>query len=511
MRQYPDLADNPKLRAKLLEVSRTQQTLVKWVAEAKPAAPVDLPAAGATAITLARREAKSDVPDVAGQSVLAAVNGAVYGLDAATGKVLWRRFIGFDANPQAASMPVLPLSTEPGGDALVVDTARNQLLRLDGAAGKVRWRAAIGEPFDARAVVADEKILLATPGGKLLTIAAATGDSPGYVQLPQPLSVAPAVDGRRSLIYQVAARANLFILGLADGACRHVDYLGHELGSVVTAPLAIDDFLLLVVNDGARDAQLRVYLVQPKDPGKPEPWLKLVQQVPLGGVVATPLLADRRRILATTTSGKVHVFVLGGSEAKTPLLQIAESVIEVADNLIRFPLLQGGQLFIADNRLTKYDVQTARGRLEPKWTDDEQSAFLQPPLAVGQAVVGVRRKLGNPGAVVTARAMPESELYWKTRARRAAGRRTPASRRRPGRRRHRRRGRVQDRRRPGGFGRPDRAAGPARRLPASAAGETRGPAFRRAAGHQQRQGEPADRHLRPEEFPAAGHLAETRQ
>ena len=37
--------------------------------------------------------------------MLAAVDGAVYGLDAASGKVLWRRFVGFDANPQAAVLP----------------------------------------------------------------------------------------------------------------------------------------------------------------------------------------------------------------------------------------------------------------------------------------------------------------------------------------------------------------------------------------------------------------------
>ncbi len=414
LRQYPDLADNAKLKARLLEVSRAQQTLVKWVAEVKPPAAADPPAGTAAVITLARRETKTEVPDVAGQCVLAAVDGAVYGLDAATGKVVWRRFIGFDANPRAASLPVLPLSSEAGGDALVVDTARNELLRIDGASGRVRWRYAVGEPFDARPVVADEKILLATPNGKLITISAATGESPGYVHLPQPLGVAPAVDGHRSLIYQVAARANLFILALGDGACRHVDFLGHERETVATAPLVVDDFLLLVVNDGARDAQLRVYLIQPKESGKPEPWLKLVQQIPLGGHVATPPLADGRRVLVATTSGIVRIFELGGAESKAPLKQIAESAIEGADNVIRFPLLQGGQLFVADNRLTKYDIQAARGRLEPNWIEDDQSAFLQPPAAVGQAVVAVRRKLGSPGAVVSARAMQGSELFWAT-------------------------------------------------------------------------------------------------
>ena len=190
-------------------------------------------------VVLAQPDVKNKVPDVDGQIALAAVDGAVYGLDAAGGKVLWRRFVGFDANPQAPSFPPTPLSGEAGADALVVDTARNELLRLESATGRIRWRAAVGEPFDAYPVVAGENILVATRSGKLITIATASGDSPGYVQFPQPLRVAPAIDLHQSLIFQVAAHTNVFILSLADGACQHVAYLGHQPGSITTAPVVI--------------------------------------------------------------------------------------------------------------------------------------------------------------------------------------------------------------------------------------------------------------------------------
>ena len=91
-------------------------------------------------VTLAQCDAKAKVPDADGQIALAAVDGAVYGLDAATGRVLWRRLVGFDANPQAPSFPPTPLSPEPGSDALVVDTTHNEILRIEGATGRVRWR-----------------------------------------------------------------------------------------------------------------------------------------------------------------------------------------------------------------------------------------------------------------------------------------------------------------------------------------------------------------------------------
>ena len=138
-------------------------------------------------------------------------------------------------------------------------------------------------------------------------------------------------------------------------------------------------------------------------------------------------LVEGRRVLVTTNSGVVRVFELSATDAKTPFREVAETAIEggEATNLTRFALMQNGQFWIADNRLTKYDVQAARGRLMPKWIDSADSAYLQPPVAVGQAVVSVRRKLGMPGAIVSAVAMQER----RTRSgKRGSPRRWPASR-----------------------------------------------------------------------------------
>ena len=170
-------------------------------------------------MTLAHRTLNAaKVPDAEGQVALAAVDGAVYGLDAATGKVLWRRFVGFDANPQAAGLSAdaacrRARQRRPAGRY----GRTTNCCGVEGATGRLRWRHAVGEPFDAYPVVADDRILVATRSGKLITIAAESGDSAGYVQLPQGLRVAPVVDPRRSMAYQVADHTNLFVLSLADG------------------------------------------------------------------------------------------------------------------------------------------------------------------------------------------------------------------------------------------------------------------------------------------------------
>jgi outer membrane protein assembly factor BamB len=414
LRMYPDLAGNAKLKQAVLEVSKAQQALVKNSTESKPALPAAEQAAETKFIALARNEAKSPLGEAEGRVVVAAVDGAVYGLDAVTGKVLWRRFVGLEANPRGPAFPPTLLGPEPGSDALAVDTTRNELLRLESATGKVVWRAAVGQRFDAYPVVAGDKILVAAADGKLITVSASTGDSPGHIQFPQPLSVSPAIDNRNGLIFQAAAHANLYVLSLADGACRDVYYLGHERGTIVAAPVVVDDFLLLAVNDGARDSALHVFSVQTKKTEKPEPMLKDVQQVRLGGHVLTTPLVDGRRVLVTTSTGGVRVYELSSTDAKAPLRELGETTLEGGENLIRFPLLRGGQFWIADTRLTKYDVQAARGRLMPKWIADQNGAFLQPPTAVGGTIMCVQRRAGLPGAIVSTVSMLDPDLHWRT-------------------------------------------------------------------------------------------------
>ncbi len=304
----------------------------------------------------------------------------------------------------------------------MVATAHNEILRLEGATGRVKWRYPVGEPFDANPVIAGDKILVATPSGKLITIDAASGESKGYIHFPQKLDVAPVVDARRSLIYQVASHTNLFILSLDQGVCKHVGYIGHETASITTTPVMFGEYLLVSINGGARDAMLRVYTIEPNRSDKPDPWLKLVQEIPLDGHLQMSPLVEGQRVLVTTNSGTVRVFELSATDVKHPLRDVAKTPIEGGGNLTRFALMRNGRFWIADNRLTSYDVQAARGRLMPKSIDCVDSAFLQPPVALGQAVVSVRRKLDKtgkvamPGAIVSALSMQGANtFYWETR------------------------------------------------------------------------------------------------
>ena len=218
-------------------------------------------------LTLAWTGLKTEVPEVAGQTVVTAVDGAVYGLEAASGKVLWRRFVGLDANPQAPSFPHA-FSTDRGSDVLVADTATTTCCG---------WKGARPHPLAAEHRRAVRRLsgdrgrehLGRHPRRQADDRGGGLRRAVGYTDLAQPLARAAGARHPRSLAYQVADHTNVFIMSLDDDTCKNVAYLGHEPGTVLTPPVVVDDFLLVAINGGAHDSTLNVFLISRRNPARP--------------------------------------------------------------------------------------------------------------------------------------------------------------------------------------------------------------------------------------------------
>jgi outer membrane protein assembly factor BamB len=65
--------------------------------------------------------------------------------------------------------------------------------------------------------------------------------------------------------------------------------------------------------------------------------------------------------------------------------------------------------------LSKYDVQSARGKLDPRWVVDEGDVFLQQPILVGNVLFGTRRQGNQPDVLVGAISAQDHTRYWETR------------------------------------------------------------------------------------------------
>ena len=190
-----------------------------------------------------RRKFTASPPGAEKHVIFAAAAGAVYGLEAGSGRVLWRTFVGFDPDgrgegctpiavaPQivgcmertAADMvgyarsrtpenashfsesvrvthhsPRISVLHPPYGkecaiavapqaesDVVMAAAAHREVLRVEAATGRVKWRYAVAEGLCGDPVVADDQVLVATRSGRLVAIDAAMGNSAGFVQFPQ--------------------------------------------------------------------------------------------------------------------------------------------------------------------------------------------------------------------------------------------------------------------------------------------------------------------------------------
>ncbi len=426
LRTYPALADDPTLMAATRAISAAQQSAVQ-VAENTLAPTVEpLPDRVSASLALAERITKEPIADVDDAVFVTVVGGAAYGLSAADGRLLWQRYLG--ASPDGLRAPVgpVPATGTPGSDVFVVAPDRGELWRLDSQTGRPRWRLPLAEPVDVPPVPAGGQLVVATRGGWLHVVDAGSGTSVRRMQLPQPIPVAPAVDVRRGRIYQAVDHSNLFVLDLGTGRCLDVVHLGHAEGSLAAAPALAADVLLVPVNDRSRSAALQVYdlaesevSAAPADaaPDAPPPKRlgRLLQEFRVRGQFDTSPIVAGRSIAIITDVGAAYAYDLTAAEPEEPLVPVVQRETNDTEPMARYGLFRPGQLFLADNRLTKFDVRAAEGRLVPRWVSDEQSAFLEPPQAVGGAVVHVRRRVGEPGVIVAAVDAEDGRPLWQNR------------------------------------------------------------------------------------------------
>lgn len=414
VKQYPALADNAPLTEVVTAVARSERTLVKMERKLVKGITTDAADPILAAVTPVRRTAEGTVPDAKGQVLGVLGDGVAYGLDAASGRLLWRHVIGFSASARSLACPPLPIPPD-GSDMLLVDSARHELLRVEATTGRLRWRHALGERFDSQPVWAGVWLVVATRSGRLVLIDRESGESPGYVQIPQELRVAPAVDTKQAVAYQLGEHSNLYAIDLAHGTCSEVVYLGHEPGSATAAPALVSRYLFVPINDAAEESSIRVYAVlEPDQAKKKGSGLSLLQTIGLKGHIDTAPLVNENRVLVTTDRGEVHILEIRAGDPKSPVAVVARRRAAGEENMIRFPLLLGARLWIGDSQLTAYNFHVSRGALDPKWVADEESVSLQALATAGRTVVHVRRRVGVPGLIISAVSMDEGRAVWET-------------------------------------------------------------------------------------------------
>ena len=402
LRAYPDLAGNSVLATGVVAVTEGEKQAVQILAEGKPAETKEPPSPIVAQVALAARK----TPEVSGKgpTIALLVRGAVYGFDSGSGKLLWRRYVGLDSQT-----PPLAIDSNDEADLLVVDAARNELVRVAANDGKLVWRQPLGERI-AGAIVAGKQAVVSTFTGKLVAMDLKTGDVLRTAILPQETRLRAATTSSGS-IYQIGQQSTIYVLN-GDLACQQAFYLGHETGTVSVPPVALPKHLVVVENRGAKSCTLHALAVS--DDGK---IAKDVQKFDLPGHILTPPVIADRKLVVMTDGGHIKVMSVNASNLEQPLADLADQPAARGETpTLRHLLVDGGNLWIADKHLVRYKVQSAAGRLMPSPLEDDYgtASFEQPLATIGTMLVHARHPTGSPSVLVAGTNLADGRRLWET-------------------------------------------------------------------------------------------------
>ena len=399
IKEHPGLLKDESLATKVREVSAAEQAEVQFVAETQAADTSPRESNLIAEMALAHHRG----PAAEAQGIVTVrVGAAMYALDATSGKLLWRKYVGRG--------PDLPVVQTPSGDLLVVHTQTNELLRLDPQAGQLVWRQRFAGPVTTP-VLAGERILVAEKSGKLHVLDARSGERSGYVRFGQKLPVPPSVNQRKGAIYLLGEHSSLFTLSLQDFSCQGVYFVGHQTGSISTPPAVVLDKLAVAENSGR--ATSRLHLLSTGSGGIVET-SETVRR--LEGLVHTSLLVAGRRLVAMTSSGEVAVYEVGTSQGSDALTKIATREAESGPPVARFGLLAGGHVWSAGNQLNKLAILATGNRLPVKDIDlDYVGDTFDYPLQIsGKTLFHLRHPDQHAGSVVAAMDTETGAALWET-------------------------------------------------------------------------------------------------
>ncbi len=400
LQKFPEYEGNERLTAAAREVAESEGKTIKFVEATDQAETADWKSPVVAELALANPWQQATAP-VQGGSIVEFM-GALYALDSASGKLLWRRYIG--AQPRQTSVTAI------AGDFLVVDARQGYLLRLDGQTGKLRWRRPIA-PEAAPPLVAGDRLLVGNAEGQLMEVAAETGNQIGRLELSQPVRVTPllSADGRR--LYVVGDEASLYVLDASSLACVGVSYLGHSTGSINVPPLIVLDRLVVVENVGAATSRMRVFQL-----GKEGQLEKLLAERTLDGIVRQSPLAAGRRVVVTTDRGAIYLWDFGVGAGEAPVTLIAKRDPNSQSGEPRYAAIAGNQLWIAGNQLVRYSLTPADDQLRSIEIEADCAGdlFAGPIQVHGDTLLHMRRRKDRAGVTVATMETASGRMRWQT-------------------------------------------------------------------------------------------------
>ena len=409
VRRYPQLQADEELSSLLANATAiVQQRIV--TAKVSPTlveADADEESAAGRRVLLNNRSGK-ELTLKQDQALYIKAKRSLYGIQASTGEVLWRNYLGGQemSEPQSVGSDI---DSVDGADCLLTLTHDGMVKRLAAKTGKPVWQM----KFDAAVFapqITRQSMFIADATGRVSCVNNDNGSIRWCKQVPQPISTPLGGGSSKESIYAVGDNSNLYVFSQRDGTCSSVYYLGHEQGTIAVPPIAVLDRLLVFENSRPGHCDLRILSV-----GDNEAGLTSQQDpMPLEGHVVVPPVVDGRRVIVLTDLGEISVFEVETISGKAELVLMSRLVASELEPRIAWPMVVNNDLFVSSIQLTKYEIQAARQLIERKWVRDDKDQFLARPIALEDYVIHVRNVRGTQGIRVTAIDRQNGNVVWET-------------------------------------------------------------------------------------------------
>ena len=379
-REYPDLAARKELREIMKGISKTEEDLVQPLDQAT-VTQTGAPSSPLSASVVLASTVGEQVNGLRDEVIATLVDGAVYGFDAGTGEVRWRRFVGL----QTAYPPkAFDLDT-----VIVSDLLRNEVSKIQLDDGEVVWRALIDEPF-FEPTFNEQQVLITTQTGKLILLDGTTGEMVGGAKIPQAANSGGLIANRAPVLYQPGSYSNLYAISTTDFQCKEVLYLGHYRNSIPVPPVSWSGYIILVRN-GGDFADLLV--LKPDETGLNLKVNQIVNRV-TESQINTPIAYFGRGLILFGDDGDMRILELNPGNEISPVTVLAKERYDTQRQR-SYIAHKGSNIWAAGKGLRRYKVQRSLGLFKNEEVVEPADIFLGQPTVIDDKIFHVRRRAGS--------------------------------------------------------------------------------------------------------------------
>ncbi|MDQ3331740.1 MAG: PQQ-binding-like beta-propeller repeat protein, partial [Planctomycetota bacterium] len=335
-----------------------------------------------------------------GRLVYAVGRDALYGLDAVTGRPVWRSPIGLDT-------PFFPIEVNASVPSLLAfDDSRDELVLLRRDDGSPIWRAPVGASATGPPLIAQGQIDLATTNGQLQRFDLETGRPLAAVSFPQAVVGPPVLAGE--LLIAFGEQATAYTLDFRTLAVGTVSFVGHAAGSLDAPPQGLGRLVVSFENDRQDSAVVRAFTVDGETGS-----IRQVAAERIDGHVREPAVARGNVLFVASSRERIAAFSVSDDAGQPPLKRLAGIQIPESKDVPTF-LVPGpdGMLWAAGSALRKLRLAAAGLELLPGVL--APGRHTQPPQQSGESLF-VARSLPSAPAVYVSQADREAMTgSWRT-------------------------------------------------------------------------------------------------